>query len=225
MPPHHAVSQSSEITIKCPECGAEQSFTAWNSLNVGLNPEKKTALKDGSLTRFSCESCGHSSEIGYPMLYHDPERQFMVWLANDGAEPPFAGTALGDVLAGYRLRWVTSRNQLVEKTHIFENQFDDQTMELFKASMAASPKGVPEGELLFAGLGKGAEDAVELQFAVLAEGGTTQFIGTTREAFEDTAELLAPIANSALLEIGQWHRIDAAWANSLLEGHLPGPTA
>lgn len=216
------MSQSSEITIKCPQCGTEQAFTAWSSLNVGLNPEKKAALKDGSLTRFSCESCGHQNDVGYPMLYHDPERQFMVWLSSDGAEPPFAGAALGDVLAGYRLRWVTSRNQLVEKTHIFDNQFDDQTMELFKASMAASPKGVPEGELLFAGLGKGAEDVVELQFAVLGQDGGTQFIGTTREVFEDTAELLGPMADSAPLEVGKWHRIDAVWADRLLSGHLPG---
>lgn len=209
------MSQSSVTTIACPKCGHTQAFTAWNSINVGLNPEKKTELKNGALTRFVCEQCSDASEVYYPILYHDPDLQFMIWMNRDRDALAFGGVSLGDVLNGYRLRLVESRNQLVEKTHIFENHFDDLTMELFKASMTAAPKGVPAGELLFAGLGKGQGDAVELQFAVLGEEGT-QFIGTTRDAYEDTAESLGPMVDSDPLEVGKWHRIDADWAEALL---------
>jgi hypothetical protein len=213
------VSQSSSISLNCPSCDHAQAFTTWNSVNVGLSPEKKTELRNGTLTRFTCEQCGESSEVNYPMLYHDPKLQFMVWLNPDRNAPAFSGLELGDVLADYRLRLVESRNQLVEKTHIFENELDDVTMELFKASMAAAPKGIPEGELLFAGWGEGQGEVVELQFAVVAETGT-KFIGTTRDAFEETAEILAPFAAQARLELGQWHRVDRAWAGTLLADHI-----
>ena len=214
------MSQSSVTTVACPKCGHAQEFTTWNSINVALNPEKKAELKNGTLTRFVCEQCSDASEVNYPILYHDPEQQFMIWMNSDREALAFGGVSLGDVLNGYRLRLVESRNQLVEKTHIFENHFDDLTMELFKASMTAVAKGVPDGELLFGGLGKGQGDAVELQFAVLSESGT-QFIGTTREAFEDTVESLGPMVDSEPLEVGKWHRIDTEWADGVLERFMP----
>jgi len=214
------VSQSSSISLNCPKCGHPQDFTTWNSINVAANPEKKAELKNGALTQFVCAQCSDAGEVYYPILYHDPERQFMIWMNRDRSASAFGGVSLGDVLNGYRLRLVESRDQLVEKTHIFENHFDDLTIEMFKASMTAAPQSVPEGELLFAGLGKGQGDAVELQFAVRSESGT-QFIGIPRDAFEETAGSLGPMVDSEPLEVGQWHRIDADWAHAVLERFLP----
>jgi hypothetical protein len=216
------MSQSSSISISCPQCGDDQEFISWHSINVSLNPEKKTELKNGTLTRFTCTHCNHTSDLPYPILYHDPERQFMIWMKTDGdSDSSELGDPLvGDFLNGYRLRIVSSRNQLVEKSHVFDFDLDDQIMEPFKVVLSTNHKGLPKGELLFAGMGTGQNDSEELQFVVLSESGT-KFIGTNLKAYEDFAKQFSPIANAEPLEIGKWHRIGKAYATDLVTRYLP----
>ena len=67
-------------SVTCPSCGHQQDFVAWESLNATLNPLEKEQLLTGTLTRFTCEKCKESVDVVYPLLYHDMEKQFMVWL-------------------------------------------------------------------------------------------------------------------------------------------------
>jgi hypothetical protein len=93
-------------------------------------------------------------------------------------------------------------------------------LEVFKVVVTANNKSLPEGDILFAGLGAGQSDAQELQFAVLSEEGT-KFIGTNRKAYDDFVEQLTPVANAQPLVAGQWHRIDKTFAMGILRRHLP----
>ena len=218
IPPNHAMSQSSSISIKCPSCGQEQEFTTWSSINVSLNPEKKNELRNGSLNRFTCESCSESSEVNYPVLYHDPDKNFMVWL--NGEDADIRGLMAGDFLDEYHLRLVNSRNHLVEKTHVLEMGLDDRLLELFKASMRMGDKSIPEGDLLFAGMGSGQNDLKELQFAVVSEK-ETKFIGAGFKAFEEFAVTFQPMLEAEPLEATKWVQVDQAYAKALLQRHLP----
>ncbi|GAB5560527.1 MAG: hypothetical protein SynsKO_21740 [Synoicihabitans sp.] len=214
------MSQSATISITCPECGEEQDFTAWNSINVSLAPDKKTALRNGSLTRFTCAKCGESSEVNYPILYHDPEKKFMVWLYGDADDEKMRGLMVGDFLEDYQLRLADSRNQLVEKTHVLEAGLDDRILELFKLVTRMSQNSIPEGELLFAGVGVGQNDAKELQFAVVSEA-ETKFIGAPLEAFEKYAEIFYPIVDLEPLEAMKWAKINQAYAQDIIDRRLP----
>ena len=216
------MSQSSLISLTCPNCGHAQEFTSWHSINVSLDPDKKTALKNGTLTRFTCVQCGHESELNYPMLYHDPAHQFMIWMRADGTggDTDLGELLVGDFLNRYRLRLVSSRNELVEKIHVFDEGLDDRFLELFKVVVQENNKNLPEGDLLFAGLGIGQNDTEELQFAVVSADGT-KFIGTNRQAYEDFTVQLSPIAHAEPLVAGQWHRIDQTYATDLIARHLP----
>lgn len=216
------MSQSSTLSVTCPKCGQAQAFTSWHSINVLLNPEKKAELKNGSLTRFTCTQCNHQTELNYPILYHDPKQKFMIWMKGDGEEDESAWSDLlvGDFLNEYRLRLVNTRNQLIEKSHVFDHGLDDRLLELFKVVVTANNKSLPEGDLLFAGLGTGQSDAQELQFAVLSTA-DTKFIGTNRKAYDDFVEQLTPVANTQPLVAGKWHRIDQDYATELMQRHLP----
>ncbi|WP_324725999.1 CpXC domain-containing protein [Actomonas aquatica] len=214
------MSQSAVTQISCPSCGHDQDFTLWNSINVGLDPDKKSALKNGSLTRFTCAKCAHETDVNYPILYHDPAHAFMVWLHVGEGEVDTDTLPGGEVLEGYHLRVVASRNALIEKTHVLEQGLDDRVMELFKALMRRDHNNVPEGELLFAGTGTGQQDVEELQFAVVAAGGT-QFIGATRKAYDDYAAVLTRVADAEPLEVGKWYAVDQAYARQLIARHLP----
>ncbi len=214
------MSQSSHLPVSCPQCGHSQAFTSWHSINVARNPEKKAELKNGSLTRFTCTNCQNQTELNYPILYHDPAQQFMIWMKGDGDEAGLKDLLVGDFLKDYRLRLVDSRNQLIEKSHVFDHGLDDRLLELFKVVVKSNNKSLPEGDLLFAGMGTGQSDAEELQFAVLSAGGT-RFIGTNRQAYEDFAQQLTPVAQAQPLAAGQWHRIDQAFAADLVARFLP----
>ena len=74
------MTEISTTEITCPECDLEQLFTVYNSVNVSLNPDAKERLINGELTVFTCDACGHQFEVVYPMLYHDMENKFMIWM-------------------------------------------------------------------------------------------------------------------------------------------------
>ncbi len=214
------MSQSSTISIKCPQCGEEQDFTAWNSINVSLNPEKKNELRSGALTRFTCAKCGELSEVNYPILYHNPDKKFMVWLYGDPDDEKMQGLMVGDFLEHYCLRLADSRNQLVEKTHVLEADLDDRILELFKLVTRMSQNKIPEGELLFAGMGLGQNEVKELQFAVVAEG-DTKFIGAPGAAFEKYAEIFYPFVDMEPLEPMKWAKVDQAYAQDIIDRRMP----
>jgi hypothetical protein len=68
------MSLPNPITITCPTCQHQQAFTAWQSINVTLNPELKQKLLDRSLVTFHCEKCGQAAGVNQELLYHDMDR-------------------------------------------------------------------------------------------------------------------------------------------------------
>ena len=56
------------------------AVAGYDAVNVTLNPEKKQKILNGNLVQFNCPSCGYQAEFLYPMLYHDQDKKFMVWI-------------------------------------------------------------------------------------------------------------------------------------------------
>jgi hypothetical protein len=123
-------------------------MTVWNSINVTLDPSLRDRLIDGSLSRFVCGRCGAEAEVNHDLLYHDMERRLMIFLADeDGREKllaaggmPIPGAGADDFVkqvlgasAGYRMRVVADRNELLEKVWAFEDGLDDRALEAAKA--------------------------------------------------------------------------------------------
>ncbi|MCF3648721.1 CpXC domain-containing protein [Synoicihabitans lomoniglobus] len=209
------MSQAKEVTVSCPQCAHAQAFTTWSSINVASHPEKLAELKSGALHRFVCAACGKQTEINYPVLYHHPARRCMVWLQGADDSNDAHGLPTGEVLQGYRLRVVRSRNHLVEKTHLIDLDLDDRIMELYKLIIRANDNRLSTGDLLFAGLGTGQQGVAELQFAIVNESGT-QFIGTPQETYAEFASQFIPVVDAEPLEPGQWHRVDEAYASGVI---------
>jgi hypothetical protein len=139
------MSLPDEMTITCPKCGHEQDFTIWSSVNVTNSPELKAKILSGELVQFCCTQCGHTSQVVYPMLYHDMEQDLMIWLF-PGEEPPpddSLGTSamLRGLSEGYQCRWVQSFNELLEKILLFDADIDDRIFEWFKIMMRSQWSG------------------------------------------------------------------------------------
>jgi len=59
------VTKLSTTDLVCPECGSEQEFEIFDSVNVSLDPDAKQKLINGELTIFTCDECGYKVEVLY----------------------------------------------------------------------------------------------------------------------------------------------------------------
>ena len=222
------MSRRTEIPLTCPACGRAHRFGAWQSLNVTLDPQEKPRLLDGSLTRFTCEGCGHTADVVYPLLYHDMEKQLMVWLLPEGGEedpgdksdpdelPPAMRKTLGP---GYTFRRVGSHNELREKIYVFDAGLDDRVVEVVKLILweqMPQERKPADAELLFGGLVREA-DGERLAFTILTPAGGTGLTVPRDPLYQGSADAFvrgeAPHDPAA----PGWPRVDREYALRLLE--------
>ena len=67
-------------TVTCPECGKEDEFITWRSINTMLDPEMKEKVRTGEAFTWTCPHCGHTATVQYTTLYHQMEDQVMIYL-------------------------------------------------------------------------------------------------------------------------------------------------
>ena len=125
-------------TITCPECGQEQDFTVWQTLNGDIDSEAKKQLLEGTLFQFKCAHCGYESDVNYPMLYHDMQNKVMIYFTDEDSVEEALETMTNAekqkdlAMPGYRKRIVTDQNVLREKAIIFDQELDDRVIEIIK---------------------------------------------------------------------------------------------
>lgn len=209
-----------EMEVTCRRCHARQPVVFWQSLNASLNPEAREKLLAGSLHRFQCRHCGVEDEVLYTMLYHDMDRMLMIWLVLDEAEAEAKSTLSGPHTREYQFRFVSTRNQLVEKIRIFESKLDDRVVELLKLKLRqdAARGGRPlVGELLFAGVESPSDDQAGWQFTLGTEAGL-EIYSVPRSLVEDLQGEMANRLPPQSSYRGQWLRVDEAfvaqWADA-----------
>lgn len=149
------MSMERKETVTCPECGQEQDFIVWHSLNGDLDPEAKQRLLDGTLFRFECSNCGHRSNVNYGMLYHDMTNQVMVYFVDEDSVEETLATMndaenkIGIPMPEYRKRIVTDQNALREKAIIFDQKLDDRVIEIIKLIYFSNAcKQVPDANIV-----------------------------------------------------------------------------
>lgn len=132
------MSLSREDSVVCPACGVPGRVTLHASVNVTVSPELKERLLAGTLSVFSCASCGKKARVAHPVLYHDMDRALLVQLdpqgTFDGAD---AARVIGDEsMSRTRTRVVRDGNALIEKVRIDDAELDDRVIEVMKLLLA-----------------------------------------------------------------------------------------
>ncbi len=211
------MSMPHEIEVTCNDCGSKQAFTAWQSLNASLSPNAKEALMKGELMCFLCGQCGSFTELVYPLLYHDMERQLMVSLVIANGAPESGPLPVDDFMHDYLFRVVSTRNQLVEKIRIFEAGFDDRVLEFVKLLLrrgAANAGRALVGDLLFNGRGQTESGESGIQFLLTGPDGIRPMmtpISQLTEIICDLGDKLPPYES----ESGKWLVVDENYAANL----------
>ena len=66
------------IQISCPNCKARYTAQVQSIIDVGENPQLKSALLRGQLNLVVCPSCQTAGVVSAPLLYHDPEKELLL---------------------------------------------------------------------------------------------------------------------------------------------------
>ena len=149
------MSDFTQDTVTCPNCGTESTAIIWESLNSILNYEQVERMFDGTLFAHECPSCHSSIELTYPCLYNDMEHRVMVQYIIDEKRLDEAIGIIDEMAreesAGQEedlpitTRVVTSHNQLREKALIFKEELSDMAVEALKAVM--KNRFIDEGQI------------------------------------------------------------------------------
>lgn len=129
-----------QLTLTCPVCQSQQQAHLTTHVNTEKHPDQVQALFAGDYFQFECETCGAKRQMAYQFLFHDPKRQFMIFLLPEYRENPEkfqdilaeATAELGPGTKNYQLRVALTVPELIEKIQIFYDGFDDREIELVK---------------------------------------------------------------------------------------------
>ena len=130
------MSRSHEEMVNCPNCGTQQSFTVWDSINVSVDPNLKEPLLTGKLSTFCCSHCGCESNFIHDTLYHDMDKSLAIWLnVEDDPESEKAKQMFSSASETKICRIVRTLHELYDKILIFDDDFNDFEIELYKFSV------------------------------------------------------------------------------------------
>ena len=226
------MSRAVQETVVCPDCKTESPFTMWTSLNVSLDRDRKEALLSGELFRFTCPSCAAQSQILYPLLYHDMERQLMIWMVPPDEtgrtlQPEDAGIGTMGRMKGYTFRTVNSLNELYEKILTFDAALDDYAIEMVKLAIAAQvpePERSGGAEIYFAEIepdpagGGGGGGGEVLTFAVVTPAGTKGARVPREPIYSSMQKAVAEFkSRQPPPPPGQWPRVNAEHLMTLMD--------
>lgn len=65
------------VGINCPNCGTPYPAQVFSVVDAGQDPVLKSLMLSGQLNMAVCPRCGAGGPLTTPLLYHDPEHQFL----------------------------------------------------------------------------------------------------------------------------------------------------
>jgi hypothetical protein len=207
-------------TIKCDKCGHKQPFTFWESINVSVDSKLKERLTRGELTTFICDKCGLEAHVTSDCLYHDMDKELAVWLRYSDEPPSSEEVKLREVLAsrsnGYKYRVVRSFPDLVDKIQVFDDNFSDYVIELFKL-LTCFREGVDlTTPMYYRGLEQANVGGTDLVLVLRIEKGLYRKCYRAPECLEQ-AEALMPILTKHFDARDKWPQVDRLFLRGALE--------
>ena len=220
------MSEPEEASVTCGACGHSQPFTVWSSLNVTLDKELKQELLDRRLTSSTCGQCGNTTEVVYPLLYHDMGQKLMIWLWPEPGDPDYGDTRQFRIMKGYRFRIVRTIIELVEKILVFDQNCDDREVELFKFLVRAQHRATPhplDGALYFRAIRPDEQGNDVIEFLHVTEIGAQTVDFPLRE-YRDAVVLLRHDFTLEEPKPGTWLRVDADFVQAPVTRASDQPT-
>lgn len=138
------MSQLKTYSITCPKCGQAQSVELYDSINVEDDPDIRNALICNKINVVTCSSCSFVFTVEKPVLYHDPEREIMIyWMPLYGQTLEEGARNFRDFISAMtsslpvdvpapQVHLVYTRAELAERLFVLEAELDERIIEYMK---------------------------------------------------------------------------------------------
>ena len=133
------LGQQKNVIVACPECGQKLEYSVHVVVDGATNRYHKLSIMNNQFFELHCDKCGHNMDMIYDFMYVDSEKKYAIYLIDNenstGANialqinSVFMREILGE---DYRLRIVSTQNDMVEKIQMFDRNLDDHVVELMK---------------------------------------------------------------------------------------------
>ena len=71
------MAETQVVQLQCPNCGTQYEASVRTVIDVGQEPRLREALLSGTLNQTVCSNCGQGGVLEVPLVYHDPEAEFL----------------------------------------------------------------------------------------------------------------------------------------------------
>jgi hypothetical protein len=182
-----------------------------------LNPELKEKVIDGSLFLVSCRHCSFKQLVESPVLYHDQTRKYVVWWfpKDSNGKQNYTEEEINrfiPIISGYKLRIVSTLNELREKIFIFDHELDDRVIEILKYMVWTEyleTKGVKPNQIFYSNSSEGS-DKQSIEFVyVTPDAGPRWICAQGKNAYTRALDILLKI-KVPTKETFQWKVIDSS---------------
>ena len=195
--------------VSCNKCHQTTQIDVHQSINVALEPELKSRVKDGSLFVWECPYCGQRNLALYQTLYHDPDAKLMVWLLPGQAQPPQAVAEAVKQLESYTLRIVREVGDLIEKVNLHDAGLDDTVLEMCKwvtrRELSEKNPEAADAHLKFLRM-EGADNELVMAFPL---NGQMQVVNVGFNVYEDARGIL--MRNPSVKPADGFAEVNADW--------------
>jgi len=134
-----SIRKSGKIT--CPKCSCKYEVNIWDSVNVSVDKGAKEDILSQKLFNHCCPECGEVTHLLCDCLYHDKDKQLLIYLLPNYDEKneilmenlkELTNNFTSEFSDNYTLRAVKTSNELREKIKIFDGGLEDTIVEMCK---------------------------------------------------------------------------------------------
>ena len=198
--------------VICPNCKNTFEIKERVAINVTLDPGLKEKTLKGKIFQHTCPNCQKEVLLVNDCMYHDLEKQFMVYLMLEESKQrqytiPIGANGLGDFGENYKLRLEKEYNGFRERIHLLDLGFNDMVFEIMRALLLTGlQEKIPEAtRLFFLGVSKG-----EICFQVITGTQATRLVNVSFDLYERVDKIFAKFPE-ATEKVNALRQIDAEW--------------
>lgn len=214
------MSKILERKILCPDCKLMSRQNIYPTINAKNSIEQKNALLDGSLFLWQCPHCKAMFNLQYPVLYHDPDQQLLIYYSPEAKYNSISDNHILDEfeqLKNFTKRVVSSLNDLKEKILIFNNELNDMYIEVAKLTLSELLEKQTNNKIIDSKFCIFDEKTSSLGFAFFARGKEEPFLKNVKiDAYDKAAEIVDEYLSKINLNDG-FIKIDKNWAKEVME--------
>lgn len=214
------MSKTLEKKVLCPECKLMSRQIIYPTINSKDFIEQKNALLDGSLFMWQCPHCKSVSNLQYPFLYHDQDKQLLIYYSPNSHYSNISEGKLNkeyEILNNITKRLVSNLNDLKEKILIFDSGLNDMYIEVAKLTISELVEKQNYIRIIDSKFCVFDEKNLSLGFAFFAKNKEEPYLKNIKiSAYEKAAEIVDEYISRINIENG-FIKIDKDWAREVME--------